>query len=147
MVRPTNDVTQNTDKTQVNTQATTHQIAFNHVVSSCATFLEKMKFLLEKTAQLPYQHDRRFIVLYTNMAALTSCETIYSFCNIKILACKAGVFSRAIHNFFFGNNAIPPSCTLKLPESWGESKPDFKGELLFLLFKTAAAINVPQCFH
>ena len=30
---------------------------------------------------------------------------------------------------FFGSNAIPPSWTLKLPESWGESKTDFKGEV------------------
>ena len=29
---------------------------------------------------------------------------------------------------FSGNNAIPPTWTLKLPESWGESKTDFKGE-------------------
>ena len=28
--------------------------------------------------------------------------------------------------FFFGNNAILPSWTLKLPVSWGESKPDFE---------------------
>ena len=28
-----------------------------------------------------------------------------------------------------GNNAIPPSWTLLLPESWGESITDFKGEL------------------
>ena len=35
--------------------------------------------------------------------------------------------------FFFGggggNNAIPSSWTLKLPESWGESKTDFKREV------------------
>lgn len=29
--------------------------------------------------------------------------------------------------FFFGNNAIPTSCTLKLPVKWGESKTDFEG--------------------
>ena len=28
-----------------------------------------------------------------------------------------------------GNNAIPPSWTLLLPESWGESITDFKGEV------------------
>ena len=28
-----------------------------------------------------------------------------------------------------GNNAIPPSWTLILPESWGESITDFKGEV------------------
>ena len=40
---------------------------------------------------------------------------------------------------FPGNNAIPPSWTLKLPEGWGESKTDFKGEvdwsLLFFAFQ------------
>ena len=40
---------------------------------------------------------------------------------------------------FFRNNAIPPSWRLKLPESWGESKTDFKGEvdgsLLFFAFQ------------
>ena len=30
--------------------------------------------------------------------------------------------------FFSGNNAIPPSKTLNLPESWGESKTDFSWE-------------------
>ena len=44
-----------------------------------------------------------------------------------LLACKAGVFCSAIM-FFSGNNAIPPSWTLKLPESWGKSKTEFKGE-------------------
>ena len=47
-------------------------------------------------------------------------------------------FGSTIHDFF-RNNAIPPSWTLKLPESWGESKTDFKGEvdrsLLFFAFQ------------
>ena len=31
--------------------------------------------------------------------------------------------------FLGGNNAFLPSWTLKLPESWSESKTDFKGEV------------------
>ena len=33
--------------------------------------------------------------------------------------------------FFFGNDVVPSSWTLILPESWDESKTDFKGEVVF----------------
>ena len=44
----------------------------------------------------------------------------------------------------FGNDVVPPSWTLMLPESWDESKTDFEGELdgppsslsLFLCFSS-----------
>ena len=31
--------------------------------------------------------------------------------------------------FVFGNDVVPPSWTSILPESWDESKTDFKGEV------------------
>ena len=50
------------------------------------------------------------------------------------------------------NNVVLPSWTLILPESWDESKPNFKGEVdgfksFPLLFKMAATINVPPSFR
>lgn len=59
---------------------------------------------------------------------------------------------------FFGNNAILPSWTLKLPESRGMSNTDFKEEVngvfppflshffFFFAFKMAVVINVPHEF-
>ena len=48
----------------------------------------------------------------------------------------------------FRNDVVPPSWTLIVPESWDESKSDFKGEVNFsLLFKMAATINVPPSFR
>lgn len=48
-----------------------------------------------------------------------------------LIACKAGIVCSAIEDFFGGgaggNNTIPPSWKLMLPENWDESKIDFKG--------------------
>ena len=41
------------------------------------------------------------------------------------LACKGGVFCCANDNTVFGFNALPASWTLKLTETWGESKNNF----------------------
>ena len=48
----------------------------------------------------------------------------------NMLACKAGIFCHAKSDtYYFGTNALPPSWMLKLTESWGKSKTDFKGEV------------------
>ena len=66
----------------------------------------------------------------------------------ELVACKAGVFCSANEN----TNVFPPSRTLKLTESWGESKNDCNAahpsSLSFsIAFKMAAAINVSLNFR
>lgn len=48
----------------------------------------------------------------------------------NMLACKAGIFCNANGDTFLGGNEYsPPSWMLKLTESWGKSKTNFKGEV------------------
>ena len=66
----------------------------------------------------------------------------------ELVACKAGVFCSANDN----TNVFPPPWTLKLRESWGESKNDSNDAhpsfLSFsIAFKMAAAINVSLSFR
>ena len=66
----------------------------------------------------------------------------------ELVACKAGVFCGANDN----TNVFPPSWTLKLTESWGESKNDsnaaHSSSLSFsIAFKMGAAINVTLSFR
>ena len=42
---------------------------------------------------LVHQHGRRFIVWYTNMAAVTSCENETFLKNVKISACRLKRFA------------------------------------------------------
>ena len=48
---------------------------------------------------------------------------------------------------FFGNNAIPPSSTLKLPEGWGKLKTDFEGEIDGFKIEEGEKENVPLSFR
>jgi len=48
----------------------------------------------------------------------------------NMLVCKAGIFCGANGDTFFrGGECSPPFWMLKLTESWGKSKTDFKGEV------------------
>ena len=91
-------------------------------------------------------------------AAHTHQPTIrkYPFRGGKVLDLEASLQRRILQHgrwyFFYKNNAIPPSWTLNLTDSWGESKLiSFKGEvdgcccfflslLCFFAFKMAAPI-------
>ena len=66
----------------------------------------------------------------------------------ELVACKADVFCSANDN----TNVFPPSWTVKLPESWGESKNDSNAahpsSLSFsIAFEMAAAINASLSFR
>ena len=84
------------------------------------------------------------------------------------LYCSGSLQSRRILKrdpwIVFRNDVVPPSWLLILPESWDESKSDFKGEVdgfkigeeegrggkkksFSFLFKMAATINVPPSFR
>ena len=64
-------------------------------------------------------------------------------CWTSRLACKGVFCSTDDDTFFYKNNAIPPSWTLNLTDSWGESKTDqFQGRSwrLLLLFSFFALL-------
>ena len=75
-----------------------------------------------------YQGVRNQSSLFHFLHGFLFVSQSYNTSMIWIQACKAGIFWSAFNDFFGGNNAIPLSWTLILPENWDESETNFKGE-------------------
>ena len=82
----------------------------------------------KKRPKKKYQGVRNQSSLFHFLHGFLFVSQLYNTSTIWIQACKEGIFCSAINDFFWGNNAIPPSWMLILPENWDERKNDFKGE-------------------